>query len=172
RSPARGHVLRVGLRRASAVVAPRWHGVLPCGARSQRDHRARRVLRRRSGQAARRPRVAVPPSPPVLVRPAAREGRARARALQGSHRHRNLMTQVPEASPDASAAPPPSRVRRVLKRLWWFHSFFALSFGAGVMLFARAGLAHADKIMIALFASWLLMFVALRFIVGPANRRE
>jgi hypothetical protein len=59
-----------------------------------------------------------------------------------------------------------------MRRLWWFHSFFALSFGAGVMLFARAGLAHADKIMIALFASWLVMFVALRFIVGPANRRE
>src|SRR4051794_22325609 len=40
------------------------------------------------------------------------------------------------------------------------------------MLFARAGLAHADKVMIALFASWLLLFIALRFIVGPANRRE
>ncbi len=40
------------------------------------------------------------------------------------------------------------------------------------MLFARAGLAHADKVMMALFVSWLLMFVALRFIVGPANRRE
>jgi hypothetical protein len=52
------------------------------------------------------------------------------------------------------------------------HSAFALSFGAGVMLFARAGLAHADKIMIALLASWLVMFLALRFIVGPANRRD
>jgi hypothetical protein len=69
-------------------------------------------------------------------------------------------------------APPPSRLRRLVRRLWWFHSFFALSFGAGVMLFARAGLAHADKIMIALFASWLVMFIALRGIVGPANRRE
>jgi len=69
-------------------------------------------------------------------------------------------------------APPPSRPRRILRRLWWFHSFFALAFGVGVMLFARAGLAHADKIMIALFASWAIMFVALRFIVGPANRRE
>src|SRR6185503_10955104 len=35
-----------------------------------------------------------------------------------------------------------------------------------------AGLAHADKVMIALLVSWLLLFVALRFIVGPANRRE
>ena len=52
------------------------------------------------------------------------------------------------------------------------HSTFALTFGVGVMLFARAGLAHADKVMIALFASWLLLFIALRFIVGPANRRE
>jgi len=79
----------------------------------------------------------------------------------------------PDARPDdAAAAPPPSRLRRLLRRLWWFHSAFALSFGAGVMLFARAGLAHADQIMIALLASWLVMFVALRFIVGPANRRD
>src|SRR5690606_395339 len=40
------------------------------------------------------------------------------------------------------------------------------------MLFARAGLAYADKVMLALLGSWLLMFIALRFIVGPANRRE
>ena len=87
------------------------------------------------------------------------------------------MASQPEGSaaarPDGrSDAPPPSRLRRILRRLWWVHSFFALSFGAGVMLFARAGLAHADEIMIALFASWLVMFVALRFIVGPANRRD
>ncbi len=56
--------------------------------------------------------------------------------------------------------------------MWWFHSFFALFFGVGLMLFARAGLAHADKVMMALFISWLLMFVALRFIVGPTNRKE
>ena len=67
---------------------------------------------------------------------------------------------------------PPSRLRRILRRLWWLHSCFALTFGAGVMLFARAGLAHADKILMALLVSWLIMFVALRFIVGPANRRE
>lgn len=76
------------------------------------------------------------------------------------------------AVPADPAAPPPSRLRRILRRLWWFHSFFALSFGIGVMLFARAGLAHADKVMMALFVSWALMFIALRFIVGPANRRE
>ena len=72
----------------------------------------------------------------------------------------------------AAPKPPPGRLKRIFKRLWWFHSFFALSFGIGVMLFARSGLAHADKVMMALFVSWLLMFVALRFIVGPANRRE
>ena len=66
----------------------------------------------------------------------------------------------------------PSRLRRILKRIWWLHSFFALSFGVGVMLFARAGLAHADKVMMALLVSWLLMFVAFRFIVGPTNRRD
>jgi hypothetical protein len=78
---------------------------------------------------------------------------------------------TPEQAPDPGA-PPPSRLKRILRRLWWFHSFFALSFGVGVMLFARAGLAHADKVMMALFVSWTLLFVALRFIVGPANRSE
>src|SRR5882724_1028079 len=40
------------------------------------------------------------------------------------------------------------------------------------MLFARAGLAYADKVLVALLASWLLLFVALRFITGPANRKD
>jgi hypothetical protein len=71
----------------------------------------------------------------------------------------------------SDAPPPPSRMRRLLRKAWWLHSTFALSFGVGVMLFARDGLAHAEEVMIALFASWLLLFVALRFIVGPANRR-
>jgi len=66
----------------------------------------------------------------------------------------------------------PSLFRRIIRKAWWLHSGFALSFGIGVMLFARAGLAYADKVMIALLGSWLLMFIALRFIVGPANRRE
>ncbi len=79
--------------------------------------------------------------------------------------------QAPPAEP-AATLPPPSRLKRILRRLWWFHSFFALFFGVGVMLFARAGLAHADKVMMALFISWTILFVALRFIVGPANRKE
>jgi hypothetical protein len=65
----------------------------------------------------------------------------------------------------------PSRVRRLLRNAWWLHSTFALSFGVGVMLFARDGLAHAQEVMIALLASWLVLFIALRFIVGPSNRR-
>jgi hypothetical protein len=68
--------------------------------------------------------------------------------------------------------PPPSLFRRIIRKAWWLHSGFALSFGVGVMLFARAGLHYADKVMIALLGSWLLMFIALRFIVGPANRRD
>src|SRR5215207_9484050 len=40
------------------------------------------------------------------------------------------------------------------------------------MLFARAGLQYADKVLMALTVSWLLMFIALRFIVGPTNRRD
>jgi len=69
-------------------------------------------------------------------------------------------------------APPPGRLKKLVQKIWWLHSSFALTFGIGVMLFARHGLAYADKLMIALLGSWLLMFVALRFIVGPANRRE
>lgn len=79
----------------------------------------------------------------------------------------------PEAAAVDPAAPPPAgKLKRILQKVWWFHSFFALAFGVGVMLFARAGLDHADKVMMALFVSWLLMFVALRFVVGPANRKE
>ncbi len=76
-----------------------------------------------------------------------------------------------EAAPDGTS-PPPGRLKRILRKAWWFHSFFALSFGVGVMLFARAGLQYADKVLMALMLSWLLMFVALRFIVGPTNRKE
>jgi hypothetical protein len=70
------------------------------------------------------------------------------------------------------AAPPPGRLARWVKKIWWLHSGFALAFGVGVMLFARAGLAYADKLLVALGVSWLLMFVALRFVVGPANRSD
>ncbi|MBL4634966.1 MAG: hypothetical protein JKY56_13925, partial [Kofleriaceae bacterium] len=62
------------------------------------------------------------------------------------------------------------KLQRIMQKIWWFHSFFALSFGVGVMAFARKGLAHADKVLIALGLSWILVFVAFRFIVGPANR--
>jgi len=72
RSAARGHVLRLGVGRPPAGVDQRRHGVLPRRARSQRDHRARRVLRRRAGQAPRRAGVAVPPPPAIFVRSAAR----------------------------------------------------------------------------------------------------
>ncbi|HUQ06619.1 MAG TPA: DUF5924 family protein [Kofleriaceae bacterium] len=71
-----------------------------------------------------------------------------------------------------AASPPPSRLRKIIRSIWWFHSLFALSFGVGVMLFARKGLAYADKVLLVLMLSWMLMFVALRFIVGPANRSE
>ena len=78
----------------------------------------------------------------------------------------------PPPSGGVAAPPPPGRIARLIRRIWWFHSLFALSFGVGVMLFARKGLAYADKVLIVLLLSWLLMFVALRFIVGPANRGE
>ncbi len=64
---------------------------------------------------------------------------------------------------------PQGRFERWLRRAWWLHSFFALGFGVFVMLFARKGLAYADKLLMILPISWLLLFIALRFIVGPAN---
>jgi hypothetical protein len=72
----------------------------------------------------------------------------------------------------APGAPPQSTFAKIAKKIWWLHSGFALVFGVGVMLFARHGLAYADKLLIVLLLSWLLMFIALRFIVGPANRSE
>ena len=76
-----------------------------------------------------------------------------------------------EPDPNAPPAPPPSRLKRLVQKIWWLHSSFALIFGVGVMLFARHGLAYADKLLIALTGSWLLVFIAFRFIVGPANRK-
>lgn len=85
---------------------------------------------------------------------------------------------APAASAPAGAAgaaddkPKPSLLRRLIRRAWWAHSGFALVFGIGVMSYSRAGLRYADKLLVALCGSWLLMFVALRFIVGPSNRKE
>jgi hypothetical protein len=70
-----------------------------------------------------------------------------------------------------AGAPQPGRLRRLMQKIWWLHSFGALAFGVGVMAFARKGLAHADKVLIALAASWIIVFIAFRFIVGPANRK-
>ena len=81
------------------------------------------------------------------------------------------MGHAPAPAGDTPPAQPQSRFRRIIKKIWWLHSFGALGFGVGVMLFARSGLKYADKVMMALFGSWLLVFIALRFVVGPANRR-
>jgi hypothetical protein len=60
-------------------------------------------------------------------------------------------------------------MRRFVRHAWWLHSFWALAFGVGVMLFARKGIAHADKVLVVAGVAWLLVFVAVRFIVGPSN---
>jgi hypothetical protein len=91
----------------------------------------------------------------------------------------------PEPSPQRNGSgrdpPPPAPARvearrsllgRLIRRAWWAHSGFALVFGVGVMAYSRAGLRYADKLTMALCGSWLLMFVALRFVVGPQNRKE
>src|SRR5262249_8206511 len=86
RSAAGRHLLRVGVGVTLAVTSRRRHVVLPRRARAQGDLRARRVLRRRSGQAPGRPRVAVPQAPAVLVRPDDEQDRARARAVPRARR--------------------------------------------------------------------------------------
>jgi hypothetical protein len=73
---------------------------------------------------------------------------------------------------DRGGAPPAhrqGRFQRLMKRAWWLHSVGALAFGCGVMLFARKGLEHADKVLTVLGLAWVLVFVAFRFIVGAAN---
>ncbi len=64
---------------------------------------------------------------------------------------------------------PVGRLHRLMQKVWWLHSFGALAFGVGVMMFAREGLDHADKVLLVLLLSWVLVFVAFRFIVGAAN---
>jgi hypothetical protein len=74
-----------------------------------------------------------------------------------------------DEGPAHEPAPSGGRLKRLMQKAWWLHSFGALAFGVGVMLFARKGLDHADKVLTVLAASWLLVFVAFRFIVGAAN---
>ncbi|RMH36714.1 MAG: DUF2914 domain-containing protein [Deltaproteobacteria bacterium] len=71
--------------------------------------------------------------------------------------------------PDPANGAPRGRSRweRFVRTAWWLHSAWALAFGVGVMLYARRGLAHADKLLVALAASWFVVFVALRMTVGP-----
>jgi hypothetical protein len=83
------------------------------------------------------------------------------------------MSRAPAADEHGAPAPEQkSRFHRFVQKVWWLHSFGALGFGIFVMLFASKGLAHADKVLMVAGVSWLLLFVALRFIVGPANRSE
>jgi hypothetical protein len=64
-----------------------------------------------------------------------------------------------------------TRFQNITRKLWWLHSFGGLTISLSMMLLSRAGLAYADKLLIALIGSWCLVFVALRFIVGPSNRK-
>src|SRR5215475_5010493 len=64
-----------------------------------------------------------------------------------------------------------SRFAGLGRKLWWLHSFGGLTISLSMMLLSRAGLAYAVKLLVALIGSWCLVFIALRFIVGPANRK-
>jgi Family of unknown function (DUF5924) len=82
------------------------------------------------------------------------------------------MPRGPEREENEGTGPvKKSRLAGLGRKLWWLHSFGGLAISLSMMLFSRAGLAYADKLLIALIGSWCLVFVALRFIVGPANRK-
>ncbi len=82
------------------------------------------------------------------------------------------MRQTDESDSGEYAAAPAGDgwLKRWVHRAWWLHSTWAFTFGVGVMVVARKGLEFADKLLVVLGVSWLLMFIALRFIVGPSNR--
>lgn len=70
-----------------------------------------------------------------------------------------------------AAAEKPPLIRRLINLVWMLHSVWGLVFGLGIMIMARKGLAVADKLLIVAGISWILMFLALRFVVGAENRR-
>jgi hypothetical protein len=70
---------------------------------------------------------------------------------------------------DQDASRPSGRLARLLRHAWWLHSFWALALGVGVMLFARKGIAHAGKVLVAAGVAWILVFVAVRFVVPPGS---
>ena len=81
------------------------------------------------------------------------------------------MPHAPEREEAGTGQVKRTRFQNITRKLWWLHSFGGLTISLSMMLLSRAGLAYADKLLIALIGSWCLVFVALRFIVGPANRK-
>jgi hypothetical protein len=159
RPAARGHVLRVGVGAAPAAVD------LGRDEASSRRRSNRKVItvpgdffdvnpgKRRGG-----PSVAVPPPPAVLVRPVDGARRDRARTDPGARRggRKQVMAHAEPADP---SAPPPSRFQADRPQ----DLVAALDVRADVRrgrdaCSRRHGLKYADKLLIALFGSWLLMF--------------
>ena len=50
-----------------------------------------------------------------------------------------------------------TRWQNITRKLWWLHSFGGLTISLSMMLLSRAGLAYADKLLIALIGSWCLV---------------
>ena len=83
-----------------------------------------------------------------------------------------MSEKPPKIEDQETPQKPKGVIGNVIHKAWWLHSFWALFFGIGVMLVAREGLAYADSLLIVLGASWLLIFFAFRFVVGPENRKD
>ena len=57
------------------------------------------------------------------------------------------------------------------KKLWWFHSLYALTLGALVVLFAQKGFERARMLAVSIGAAWLLVLVFFR-LYGTGQSHE
>lgn len=64
-----------------------------------------------------------------------------------------------------------SVLRRHGRKLWWLHSFYALSLGVSVVLFAQKGFAHTRWLAASIAAAWLLV-IALFRIFGSRTAQD
>lgn len=72
----------------------------------------------------------------------------------------------------SSRSPPVGRSRGfawLVQKLWWVHSLWALGFGIAVIVYARRGAVTPDKLPSFLAVSWVVVFLALRFVVGSRD---
>lgn len=65
-----------------------------------------------------------------------------------------------------------SILRRHGRKLWWFHSIYALGLGATVVLFAQRGFENARLLSVSVIAVWLLVLVYFRLFAKRTETSE